>query len=201
MACLPKKEGGGLDVDRIVEAAWNLVDREGVAALSTRALAAELNVKSPALYWHVRNKQELLSLMVERVLGEAVAAPLEDLDWKERIRIMVREQRRAFLSHRDTGLILSIVTMTERLRTEIFPRFIAPLLPVGISEKQAHAIGGALASLILGWIIYEQHDQSRAFMTSMNDPDEAFEFALDAFVSGIEAIAQRTSQPRRPGQE
>lgn len=191
MAGLPRREGGALDVDRIVEAAWNLVDREGVGALSTRALAAELNVKSPALYWHVRNKQDLLSLMVERVLGEAIETPSENLDWKERIRSMVREQRRAFLSHRDTGLILSIAAPTERLQNEIFPRFISPLLPAGISEKQANAAGGALASFLLGWIIYEQHEESRAFMSAANDPDEAFEFGLEALISGVEAIARR----------
>ena len=192
MAGLPRREGAGLDVDRIVEAAWNLVDREGVGALSTRALAAELNVKSPALYWHVRNKQELLSLMVERVLGEAIETPPDNLDWKKRIRSMVREQRRAFLAHRDTGLILSIAPPTERLRTEIFPRFIAPLLPTGIPEKQAIAAGGALASFLLGWIIYEQHEEARAFMTAANDADDAFEFGLEAFISGIEAVAKHT---------
>ena len=188
MASLPRAEGG-LNIDKIVDAAWNLVDREGAAALSTRALAADLNVKSPALYWHVRNKRELLSLMVERVLDEAIAPPPVD-DWKEQIRAMVRAQRQAFLSHRDSGQILSIAPPTERLRNEIFPRFIGPFLQTGLSQSQAFAAGGALAGFLLGWVIYEQHEESRAFMASTNDPDIAFEFGLDAFISGIEAIAR-----------
>ncbi len=191
LAGRPRKDSSHVTVESIVEAAWRVVDRDGLDALSTRALAAELNVKSPALYWHIRSKQQLLSLMVEDMLDKAIAAPPADLDWKERIRAMVRAQRRTFLAHRDSGKILSIAPPSERLRTEIFPRFIAPLLPTGLSESEAVAAGGFLAGFLLGRVIYEQHDETRAFMATASDPEAAFEFGLEAFIAGIEVMANR----------
>ena len=49
-----------LSIDRIVETARALVDAEGLAAVSTRRLAAELGVSGPSLYNHFRTKDEIL---------------------------------------------------------------------------------------------------------------------------------------------
>src|SRR6185437_3779226 len=63
----PKKGAGGIDLARIVTTAWAIVDRDGMAALSTRILAAALDVKSPALYWYVQTKDELPRLTMENI--------------------------------------------------------------------------------------------------------------------------------------
>ncbi|WP_404712320.1 TetR/AcrR family transcriptional regulator C-terminal domain-containing protein [Sphingomonas sp. MMS24-J13] len=183
-------DGPTLDLPRIVEAAWALVDREGVAALSTRALAAALDVQGPALYYHVRSKQELLSLMLEHVLGESIGMPPPDLAWPDWLRFVGRAQRNALLAHRDSALIASHAPPTPRLRDEVFPRIMAPLLAAGLADREASAAAGALAGLILGWVVYEQRPETRDFVLAFHDPDEAFEFALDALVRGIEAKAR-----------
>jgi TetR/AcrR family tetracycline transcriptional repressor len=107
MAGRPRKGESNLDVDRIVKAAWTLVDRDGINALSTRALAAELNVQGPALYWHVKNKRELLSLMLEHALDKTIMASPANLPWHEWLRAVGRQQRATLLGHRDSGLIVS----------------------------------------------------------------------------------------------
>ena len=68
----PRKQDAVLDKERIVDAAWALVERGGVEGLTTRTLAAALGVKSPALYWHVPGMSALHSLMVERMLTESI---------------------------------------------------------------------------------------------------------------------------------
>ena len=45
----PRKQDAFLDADAIVDAAWSLVDKDVVDALTTRTLAAELGVKSRAV--------------------------------------------------------------------------------------------------------------------------------------------------------
>jgi TetR/AcrR family tetracycline transcriptional repressor len=198
MAGRPRKGENNLDVDRIVQAAWRLVDREGVEALSTRALAGELNVKGPALYWHVKNKQQLLSLMLEQALGDTIVASPANLPWSEWLKTVGLQQRKTLLAHRDSGLIASRAPPTDRLRDEIFPHAIEPLMEAGFSRKEAAAVFGSLASLVLGTVIYEQHPATRAFLMSYHDPDEGFEFALDAYVTGLQAkLAGKHRQTRK----
>ncbi len=56
-----------LSRDRIVGTAGALVDAEGLAALSTRRLAAELGVSGPSLYNHFRTKDEILDAVADAV--------------------------------------------------------------------------------------------------------------------------------------
>lgn len=61
----------GLSRERVLDAALDLVDREGVAALTMRKLGAELGVEAMTLYHHVGNKGELLAALVGRVVRRA----------------------------------------------------------------------------------------------------------------------------------
>ena len=56
-----------LSTDLIVETARALVDAEGLAALSTRRLAAELGVSGPSLYNHFRTKDQILEAVADSV--------------------------------------------------------------------------------------------------------------------------------------
>jgi TetR/AcrR family tetracycline transcriptional repressor len=186
----PRKGEGALDLERIVLAAWALVDRSGMATLSTRTLAAALHVQGPALYWHVRGKDELLSLMMEHLLQNSLSDAPSGLAWPEWLRYVAKRQRELLLSHRDSGLIASLASPTERLRTEVFPRIMEPLLAAGFQPQQASAAAGGLAALVLGWVIYEQRPETREFVEAFHNTDEGFEFALASFVEGVRRAAR-----------
>jgi AcrR family transcriptional regulator len=195
MAGRPKKGDTNLDIERIVKAAWRLVDRDGLDALSTRSLAAELDVKGPALYWHVRSKQHLFSLMVEDALAGSIERVPPDLPWWEWLREVGLEQRRTFLAHRDSGRIVSGAPPGERLQTEIFTRAMEPLLDAGFSRSDAGASFGGIASLVLGTVIYEQDPATHEFLRSYHEPDRGFAFVLDAYVTGLRAKAPAAKAP------
>lgn len=183
----PRKGHSGLDRQKIITTAWAIVDRDGLAALSTRTLAAALAVKSPALYWYVHSKDELLSLMMEQLLQNSLDDAPPNLRWAGWLKYVAERQRELLLSHRDGGLIASLAAPTERLRTQIFPRIMAPLLAAGFHPLQASAAAGGLAALVLGWVIYEQRPATREFVETFHTPDEGFELALDNLVTGIAA--------------
>src|SRR3954452_25108922 len=67
-----------LSTDRIVEKARALVDAEGLAALSTRRLAAELRVSGPSLYNHFRTKDESLDAGADSVSAQGDPSMFED---------------------------------------------------------------------------------------------------------------------------
>ncbi len=67
---VPKRKANriGLCRDRVIDGAVAIVDREGAAALSMRTLGRELGVEAMSLYSHIASKEELLDLVVERVM-------------------------------------------------------------------------------------------------------------------------------------
>jgi len=52
--------------ERIITAAATIIDAEGLEAVSTRRLAAELGVQGPSLYHHFGNKEEILDAVADR---------------------------------------------------------------------------------------------------------------------------------------
>ena len=68
----------------VVDAATTLLDSYGIADLTMRRLAKELNVSPGALYWHFANKQQLLGAVADRILEPASAA-VDDASWSRRV--------------------------------------------------------------------------------------------------------------------
>ncbi len=71
-----KWRADALSREVIVGAAVGLLDELGERGLTFRLLAKELNTGLGALYWHVANKDELVALAADQVLGDAFAADL-----------------------------------------------------------------------------------------------------------------------------
>src|SRR5260370_19462108 len=76
-----KEKEAGLSRGRLVAEALALVQEEGLDALSMRRLADRLNVKAASLYWHVRDRRELLELLAEAIL-ETVGPARSRPDWR-----------------------------------------------------------------------------------------------------------------------
>ena len=95
-----------LDREQVVRVALRLLDEVGLDGLTLRRLAAELDVKAPALYWHFTNKQDLLDHMAH-VMTEpwmrAVAVTTAGQGWEDWLAEVARTYRALLLSHRDGG--------------------------------------------------------------------------------------------------
>jgi AcrR family transcriptional regulator len=85
--------------DAIVTAAIQLLDREGLAALSMRRLAEELGAGAASLYWHVGSKDGLLDLVLDEVIGEGKVPDPDPGRWQEQLKQVARDQRAASLRH------------------------------------------------------------------------------------------------------
>jgi hypothetical protein len=75
---------------------------------------------------------------------------------------------------------------TDVTRNEVIPMLTAPLVNAGFAPDQAVAAAGAVASFVLGWVIYEQSAEASRFVASMVNLGSAFEFGLDAFIGGLQ---------------
>ncbi len=88
-----------LNVDSIVVAAMDLLDGEGLDAVSMRRVAQKLGTGAASLYAHVRNKDELHALVLDAVIGEVAVPEPEPGRWQEQIKDFAREQLRVFVGH------------------------------------------------------------------------------------------------------
>jgi AcrR family transcriptional regulator len=71
----PKADAGpALSREAVIDRALDVADREGLAAVSIRRIAQDFDVTPMALYWHVKNKDELLAAMGDRVI-DAIEVP------------------------------------------------------------------------------------------------------------------------------
>jgi AcrR family transcriptional regulator len=91
--------GGGLTREAIVAAAIAVADTEGLDAVSIRRVAGDLGVRPMSLYTHIASKEDLLDLMVNEVVAEAlVPEPLPD-DWRAAVREIAVRSHDAFVAH------------------------------------------------------------------------------------------------------
>ena len=74
-----------LTKERVLRAAVDLADRDGIDALSMRKLGQELGVEAMALYRHVRNKDDILDGAIDVVVGE-IELPRPNRDWQRSMR-------------------------------------------------------------------------------------------------------------------
>lgn len=75
----------GLSVKRIVDAAIEIADADGLSALNMRRIADALGVGAMSLYTYVPGKDELVFLMIEAVVGELPVEGGEAGSWRERL--------------------------------------------------------------------------------------------------------------------
>jgi AcrR family transcriptional regulator len=85
--------------EAIVKAAVDLLDREGLAALSMRRLGDELGAGAASLYWHVGSKDGLLDLVLDEIIGEQQVPDPDPARWQEQLKEVARHQRRVSLRH------------------------------------------------------------------------------------------------------
>src|SRR5882757_4847128 len=97
------RPGRGLSLGRIVTVTLEMVDEQGIGAATMRAVSARLGVRSMSLYRYVRDRDELLDAVVERIVNELAGDPevqLRPVDgWRPYLTGMAHGVRRYARAH------------------------------------------------------------------------------------------------------
>ncbi|MFC1400772.1 MULTISPECIES: TetR/AcrR family transcriptional regulator C-terminal domain-containing protein [Streptacidiphilus] len=95
-----RRDQPALSRDQIVSAALELLDAEGIDALSMRKLGTRLNAGATSMYSHVANKDELIELVVDEVYGEIDLTGIDSsTDWRTAVTRLAHGLRNGFLRH------------------------------------------------------------------------------------------------------
>jgi TetR/AcrR family transcriptional regulator, tetracycline repressor protein len=148
----------GLDRDAIVEVALQLLDRDGLAGVTTRRLAERLGVKSPSLYWHIQDRDELLGLLSDRIVGDA-RWPESSEDWRGTAKALMSEYLRCLLSHRDAARVVAGRPPLGPNRLRGAEMLLRELLTAGLSETEAIDAGLVLTTYVVGFALERQAAQ------------------------------------------
>ncbi|MEW2524588.1 TetR/AcrR family transcriptional regulator [Streptomyces sp. NPDC047071] len=136
---------------RIVRAAVDLLDEEGMERLTMRRLAERLQAGATTLYWHVKTKGDVIDLAVDAVFGETPVPDRHGDDPRQDIATLVGDWRQAMLRHP------WVATVPARQRPLIGPNFLAwmeflqsALVRAGLTGKRLNAATWALYNHVMG---------------------------------------------------
>jgi AcrR family transcriptional regulator len=143
--------------DRVLRAAVDLADREGIQSLTMRNLARELGAEAMSLYYHVANKEAVLDGVVDVIMDEIneavgkVEGPPASEDWKTVMRMRILAARQVLLRHRWASRLIETRTAISPTTMRYFDDLLGVLRSGGFSYDLAHHAMHALGSRALGF--------------------------------------------------
>jgi AcrR family transcriptional regulator len=175
--------------DRVVEVALELLDSEGPAGLTMRALGAKLGVAPTAIYWHVGDKAALLEAVVDHITADVGEVHVGGVEPLERICSTARSLRHNLL---ERPYLVAVVHHQGRT-AEIFrpARLVLAreFAASGLEERDAALAGEAVLHHVIGSVLIEQQvaraPEQRQPPEPSIEPGELFEFTLDALVRAL----------------
>ncbi|GAB2557450.1 TetR/AcrR family transcriptional regulator [Nocardia heshunensis] len=193
-----------LSRERIREAALSLIDRDGLAELSMRKLAAELGVQAASLYTHYPTKDAVLDDIAGGIMSRVDTSAFESGDWRIGLTSWARSYRDALVRHPNfvTYLAAGPGTREENLRHADAVH--GGLVAAGWPPRDATKIGAATRYLVMGATMgsfsrgfvddiqiyqnrYPHLEQAHLLRSKADEIDaEAFDLALTAFTDGLQ---------------
>jgi TetR/AcrR family tetracycline transcriptional repressor len=146
----------GLSREVLIETGLRLLDEVGLDGLTVRRLAGELGVRSPALYWHIKTKQELLDGMADAIIqGAGMGPPRDGESWQEWLRRRARGYRRSLLAHRDGARVVASARRMPGALGE-FEGELSAMVGLGFTPVLALRTITALGNYLNGYVLQEQ---------------------------------------------
>ncbi|HEX3783077.1 MAG TPA: TetR/AcrR family transcriptional regulator C-terminal domain-containing protein [Pseudonocardiaceae bacterium] len=148
-----------LSSEVIASTALGLLNEVGLDGLTMRVLAKELGVQAAALYWHLKNKQELLDAMAAimyREINDDLEGPRKGADWADWARERMRNARRVMLKYRDGARVFAGTYVTDVEMPRPIELAMATMQDAGFSVRDAARGFPVLLHYTIGFTIEEQ---------------------------------------------
>jgi AcrR family transcriptional regulator len=206
-----------LSRDRIVGTARALVDAEGLAAVSTRRLAAELGVSGPSLYNHFRTKDQILEAVADSVSAQVDLSMFEaddERDWRTALHDWAVSYRAALTLHPNIVPVLAGGPGRRPAGLRLADAVFGAMVDAGWPPAQATSIGALMRYFIMGSALgsfaggfvddetaydpadYPHLGQAHLLAERQQEIDErAFEAGLRALLDGLALQYEQVTAP------
>jgi AcrR family transcriptional regulator len=209
----PGRRPGGVTTDDVVAAAIDIVDRDGVDALTIRRVAEACGLSPMGIYRHVRDKDDLLNRVVDAVVGPGLQDLQATGSWDQQVADLFRYLRRLFLDHPGVA-VLCVLRPTPVIGVaRFYARILAALAEGGFTGTDAVHAFDTVLMFMFGSVLWEIPrtttdprerlvaiaigDEAstqiieRANELSRRDPTEYFEAGLSTILDGLRASRRR----------
>jgi AcrR family transcriptional regulator len=206
----PGRKRGEVTADDVVAAAIDILDREGVDALTIRRVADACGLSPMGVYRHVRDKDDLLDRTVDAVLGPGLRDLHAGGSWDQQVADLFRHLRRLLLDHPGIA-VLCVLRPTPVIGVaRFYARMLAAFAEGGFTSTDAVHAFDTLLMFTFGSVLWEIPrttdirvrerlipiaigDEAatqiieRATELSQRDPTEYFEAGLNTILDGLRA--------------
>jgi AcrR family transcriptional regulator len=212
---MPKSPEPLLTRERIIAVALRLVDTEGLAKLSTRRVAKEMGVSSPALYYHFDSMDDILVGVIREAM-RSMSEPDPNSQWTDQVTLLSYSYRETLIAHPNLAPVMVrhpyrrfgggvIAGLARAMAADGMP---ARLIPAALSSFESYVFGAGVSAQA----DYEEPlpnempelddfpDVAAALLTAQNNA-VSFGEGLQSLIAGWQArtIAYRQQHPA--GQE
>jgi AcrR family transcriptional regulator len=209
-----------LSEDAIVDAALAITRAEGLDAVTMRRVAAELDTGAASLYVYLRNRDELLRAMMDRVAGTVPPIAPDPERWREQAHELMRGLRDALQAHPGLASVLTGEPPTTENALAGAESLLGILLAGGIRSQDASWAVDILMLIVTATATEADIRRASGDIAELEvlriretfaglsparfplivryaselvagDGDERFRFAIDTFLDGLVARAGR----------
>lgn len=207
----------------IYAAALQLIDEDGVEALTMRKLATVLDANPMSLYHHVANKEAVLRGVTRMVGAQFRTVTLQDAPWQERTRLLATDFRT--LAHRHPKLMAySFSHQPDFIQPDdpFWTALTAIVAATGVPQSQVSKIAAVMVAVVIGVLTAElngalhqwstlsspdPHERGPADTESgstdaapqVPDQDHMFRLVIDTLIAGLESRLTVDCDGRTPG--
>ncbi|WP_113703857.1 TetR/AcrR family transcriptional regulator C-terminal domain-containing protein [Nonomuraea lactucae] len=163
-----------LSQELIVRTGLAILDAEGLDGLSMRRVAQELGTGPASLYAHVANKDELLEMIYDEVLGEISLPPPDPARWREQLRTYGLEMHRVLMGHADVAraALAGIPTGPNAVRLAEYA--FGLLIDAGMPPREASLAFDRFTLYISGDAYEGSLHYAKMRAARMSDPEDYF---------------------------
>ncbi|AQZ64476.1 hypothetical protein BKM31_26140 [[Actinomadura] parvosata subsp. kistnae] len=190
------RRGAPLTLEEISTTALRLMDEGGVAGLSMRKLAAELDVNPMSLYHHVDNKEALLRVICSTAAQRLELPPDDGSPWQDQLRALAVAYHRNAMEHPALWSHLHDHPEIIQDRDLVLWRTLYRILRLaGVPEPELRRTSDVLHAFVMGFVIAETKGHLP------DDPEEVergFDTAIRLITRGVEGLTGLSPRPPTP---
>ena len=176
MATRTAARRGTLSKDRILRAALQVVDEEGLDALSLRRIAAQLGVSAMSLYRHYRNKAEIEAGIVDHVVGTYAVTEHDEGDWPDWVHATCAQMRQAMCAHPGLMALLDKAALNSANRGTnslgVMEAMLSRLRGAGLAPGAAARLFHTLMAVTIGSVVLMNRPARRAISGGSEGPGD-----------------------------
>ena len=210
-----------LSEDVILDTAMRILREEGLDAVTMRRLASDLDTGPASLYVYIRNRDELLDALFDRVGGMVELEEPDPARWREQVHRLVNGLLRVMEEHRGIARVAVANVPTGESALRVADNLMGLLLAGGVRPRDAAWSCDVLPLFVTASAVetatYQERgdvqdevvDKLQGVFTTLSaerfpnlarhgedmvsgNGDERFHFGIDTFLDGLVARAARS---------